>query len=133
MFTCKSCPDRCRPLWIFCQQRYVSSVRRGSSFSVRLTQFPVPPSKPEVKAVTSTTTLPLLQTMSLLKLMEWSPYGVLVIVASNHSGIHPGERVYGYLAPTRYLLLPVSPSDVNKFAFYVPRPHLPAGVLFLLL
>lgn len=56
-------------------------------------------------------------------------WGFGTVVASSHPKIHEGERVYGYFAPTRYLLLPVSPSDVNKHAFYVPRPHLPAGVL----
>jgi hypothetical protein len=54
-------------------------------------------------------------------------WGFGTIVASTHSRIKPGERVYGYLAPIRYLVVPVSPSDVNKYAFYVPRPHLPAG------
>ncbi|KAH9478709.1 hypothetical protein JR316_0009169 [Psilocybe cubensis] len=53
-------------------------------------------------------------------------WGFGTVVKSSHPKIKNGERVYGYLAPTRYLLLPVSPSDVNKFAFYVPRPHLPA-------
>lgn len=56
-------------------------------------------------------------------------WGFGTIVKSTHPKIHEGERIYGYLAPTRYLLLPVSPADVNKFAFYVPRPHLPAGEL----
>ncbi|PPQ85344.1 hypothetical protein CVT25_000635 [Psilocybe cyanescens] len=53
-------------------------------------------------------------------------WGFGTIVKSGHPKIKEGERVYGYLAPTRYLLLPVSPSDVNKVAFYVPRPHMPA-------
>ncbi|KAF9471784.1 hypothetical protein BDN70DRAFT_887735 [Pholiota conissans] len=53
-------------------------------------------------------------------------WGFGTIVKSSHPKLQEGERVYGYLAPTRYLLLPVSPSDVNKFSFYVPRPHLPA-------
>ncbi|KAJ6585606.1 hypothetical protein B0H19DRAFT_1110274 [Mycena capillaripes] len=53
-------------------------------------------------------------------------WGFGTIVSSSHPKIFPGERIYGYLAPTRYLLVPVSPSDVNKHAFYVPRPHLPA-------
>ncbi|KAJ7490727.1 hypothetical protein FB451DRAFT_1079496 [Mycena latifolia] len=53
-------------------------------------------------------------------------WGFGTIVASSHSKIFPGERIYGYLAPCRYVLLPISPSDVNKHAFYVPRPHLPA-------
>ncbi|KAK0480565.1 hypothetical protein IW261DRAFT_1363847 [Armillaria novae-zelandiae] len=53
-------------------------------------------------------------------------WGLATVVASKHPKVAIGERVYGYLAPTRYLLLPVSPSDVNKFAFYISRPHLPA-------
>ncbi|KAH7926170.1 hypothetical protein BV22DRAFT_1111900 [Leucogyrophana mollusca] len=53
-------------------------------------------------------------------------WGFGTVVTSTHAKIASGERVYGYFAPTRYLLLPVSPSDVNKFAFFVPRPHLPA-------
>ncbi|KAK7022356.1 hypothetical protein R3P38DRAFT_2710315 [Favolaschia claudopus] len=53
-------------------------------------------------------------------------WGFGTVVASSHPKIKSGERVYGYLAPCRYLLVPVSPSDVNKHAFYVPRPHLPA-------
>ncbi|KAJ7728587.1 hypothetical protein DFH07DRAFT_757232 [Mycena maculata] len=53
-------------------------------------------------------------------------WGFGTIVASSHSKILPGERVYGYFAPSRYLLVPVSPSDANRHAFYVPRPHLPA-------
>ncbi|KAJ2927166.1 hypothetical protein H1R20_g9952, partial [Candolleomyces eurysporus] len=52
-------------------------------------------------------------------------WGFGTVVASTHSKIHVGERIYGYLAPTRYLVVPVSKSDVNKHAFYVPRPHLP--------
>lgn len=55
-------------------------------------------------------------------------WGFGTVVTSTHPKIREGERVYGYLAPTRYLLVPVSPSDVNKHAFYVPRPHLPAGM-----
>ncbi|KAF9555438.1 hypothetical protein CPC08DRAFT_642870 [Agrocybe pediades] len=53
-------------------------------------------------------------------------WGFGIIVKSTHPKIDEGERVYGYFAPTRYLLLPVSPADVNKTSFYVPRPHLPA-------
>ncbi|KAF9237388.1 hypothetical protein BU15DRAFT_63262 [Melanogaster broomeanus] len=52
-------------------------------------------------------------------------WGFGVVVASSHAEIQVGERVYGYFAPTRYLVLPVSPSDVNRFAFFVSRPHLP--------
>ena len=54
-------------------------------------------------------------------------WGFATVVESSHPKINRGERVYGYLAPTRYLLLPVSQGEVNKYAFYVPRPHLPAG------
>ncbi|KAK0458807.1 uncharacterized protein EV420DRAFT_1620517 [Desarmillaria tabescens] len=53
-------------------------------------------------------------------------WGFATVITSGHPKIAVGERVYGYLAPTRYLLLPVSPSDVNKYAFYISRPHLPA-------
>ncbi|KAJ7621956.1 hypothetical protein DFH06DRAFT_1009711 [Mycena polygramma] len=53
-------------------------------------------------------------------------WGFGTIVASSHPKISAGERIYGYLAPSRYLLVPVSPSDVNRHSFYVPRPHLPA-------
>lgn len=35
--------------------------------------------------------------------------------------------MYGYFAPAKYLLFPVLPNEVNKFVFYVPRGHLPAG------
>ncbi|TFK72424.1 hypothetical protein BDN72DRAFT_815966 [Pluteus cervinus] len=52
-------------------------------------------------------------------------WGFGTILESTHPKIHAGERVYGYLAPTRYLVVSVSSSDVNKHAFYVPRPHLP--------
>jgi len=55
-------------------------------------------------------------------------WGFGTVVTSTHPKIYVGERVYGYLAPSRYLLIPVSPSDVNKYAFYVPRLHLPAGM-----
>ncbi|KAJ3571800.1 hypothetical protein NP233_g3525 [Leucocoprinus birnbaumii] len=52
-------------------------------------------------------------------------WGFGTIKASNHPKLSVGERVYGYFAPTRYLVLPISSNDVNKFAAYVPRPHLP--------
>ncbi|KAG2154153.1 uncharacterized protein EDB93DRAFT_1132941 [Suillus bovinus] len=51
-------------------------------------------------------------------------WGFGTIIKSTHPKVHTGERVYGYFAPARYLLLSVSP-DVNKYAFFVPRPHLP--------
>jgi Protein of unknown function (DUF2855) len=54
-------------------------------------------------------------------------WGFGTIAKSSHPKIHVGERVYGYFAPSRYLLVSISPSDVNKFSFYVSRPHLPAG------
>jgi len=53
-------------------------------------------------------------------------WGFGTITNSSHPKIHVGERVYGYFAPTRYLLVSISPSDLNKFSFYVSRPHLPA-------
>ncbi|KAG6828346.1 hypothetical protein H0H92_008285 [Tricholoma furcatifolium] len=53
-------------------------------------------------------------------------WGFATVITSGHPKVHEGERVYGYFAPSRYLLLPVSPADVNKYAFYVPRPHFPA-------
>jgi len=53
-------------------------------------------------------------------------WGFGMVVQSSHPKIQNGERVYGYFAPTRYLLVSLSPSDVNKFSFYVSRPHLPA-------
>ncbi|EKM57956.1 uncharacterized protein PHACADRAFT_139428 [Phanerochaete carnosa HHB-10118-sp] len=56
-------------------------------------------------------------------------WGFGTVVESSHPRIGVGERVYGYFAPTKYLLVPVSPSDVNKFSFYIPRPHLPPGTL----
>ncbi|TDL15570.1 hypothetical protein BD410DRAFT_796257 [Rickenella mellea] len=53
-------------------------------------------------------------------------WGFGTVVWSSHPRVAVGERVYGYFAPTRYLLLPVSPSDANKYSFFVPRPHFPA-------
>lgn len=44
-------------------------------------------------------------------------WGFADVIESTHSGIQVGERVYGYFAPTRYLLLPVSPDDINKYYF----------------
>jgi Protein of unknown function (DUF2855) len=54
-------------------------------------------------------------------------WGFGTIAKSSLPKIHVGERVYGYFAPTRYLSVCLLPSDVNKFSFYVSRPHLPAG------
>ncbi|KAG2143052.1 hypothetical protein DEU56DRAFT_854850 [Suillus clintonianus] len=51
-------------------------------------------------------------------------WGFGTIIKSTHPKVHTGERVYGYFAPARYLVLPVS-QDVNKYAFFVPRSHLP--------
>ncbi|KAF8155594.1 hypothetical protein B0H34DRAFT_502730 [Crassisporium funariophilum] len=53
-------------------------------------------------------------------------WGFGTVAKSGHAKIQEGERVYGYFAPTRYFLVPISPNDVNKFAFYVSRPHLPS-------
>lgn len=51
-------------------------------------------------------------------------WGYATVVQSTHPRISVGERVFGYLGMSRYLLLPVD-HDVNKYNFYVPRPHLP--------
>lgn len=56
-------------------------------------------------------------------------WGFGTVVWSSHKRIEVGERVHGYFAPCRYLLLPVSPSDANKYSFFVPRPHFPPGKL----
>lgn len=53
-------------------------------------------------------------------------WGFGTIVRSSHPRIQRGERVYGYFGPAKYLLIPVSASDVNRHNFHVPRPHLPA-------
>lgn len=55
-------------------------------------------------------------------------WGFGTIIESSHPRIQRGERVYGYFAPAKYLLVPVSASDVNRHNFYIPRPHLPAGM-----
>jgi len=47
-------------------------------------------------------------------------------VASAHHKVAVGERLYGYFAPARYLVLPIDEKDVNKYSIYVPRNHLPA-------
>ncbi|KAI5120322.1 hypothetical protein M0805_000382 [Coniferiporia weirii] len=52
-------------------------------------------------------------------------WGFGTVVWSSHKRVAAGERVYGYFAPTRYLLLPISPSDVSTYAVFVSRPHLP--------
>ncbi|KAF9260319.1 hypothetical protein L218DRAFT_1079376 [Marasmius fiardii PR-910] len=52
-------------------------------------------------------------------------WGFATVLASSHPKVHVGERLYGYFAPTKYLLLPIDPTDVNKYALYVPRPQFP--------
>lgn len=52
-------------------------------------------------------------------------WGFGTVVASTHLAIRAGERIYGYLAPTRFLALPVS--AVNPYVFTVSRPHFPEG------
>ncbi|KAF5335699.1 hypothetical protein D9611_009590 [Ephemerocybe angulata] len=52
-------------------------------------------------------------------------WGFGTIASSTHSSVQAGERVYGYFAPTRYLVLPVSALDENGCAFSVHRPHFP--------
>ncbi|KAF8905221.1 hypothetical protein CPB84DRAFT_1845030 [Gymnopilus junonius] len=59
-------------------------------------------------------------------------WGFGIILKLTHPKIQAGKRIYGYLVPTRYLLLPISPNDVNKVAFYIPRSHLPAGPYVLI-
>lgn len=53
-------------------------------------------------------------------------WGFATVALSSHPEIKVGERVFGYLGMSRYLLLPVE-ERVNKYNFYVPRPHLPEG------
>ncbi|KAG8755777.1 hypothetical protein FRC14_003677 [Serendipita sp. 396] len=52
-------------------------------------------------------------------------WGFATVVQSTHKDIAVGERIFGYMGMSRYLLLPVE-DIVNKYNFYVPRPHLPA-------
>ncbi|THU84260.1 hypothetical protein K435DRAFT_971258 [Dendrothele bispora CBS 962.96] len=52
-------------------------------------------------------------------------WGFGTVVASSHPKVLVGERLYGYLAPTRYLLVEIDPKDANKHAIYVPRSHFP--------
>ncbi|EIN05342.1 hypothetical protein PUNSTDRAFT_106993 [Punctularia strigosozonata HHB-11173 SS5] len=53
-------------------------------------------------------------------------WGFGTVVLSTSPSLPVGERVYGYLAPTTHLLVPIShsssPSSPNVF---IPRPHLP--------
>ncbi|KAI0697031.1 hypothetical protein BC835DRAFT_1270944 [Cytidiella melzeri] len=51
-------------------------------------------------------------------------WGFGTVVETAHPHVPVNERVYGYFAPSRYLLVPVS--NVNKYKIHVPRPHLPA-------
>ncbi|KAJ3298148.1 hypothetical protein HK104_011141 [Borealophlyctis nickersoniae] len=53
-------------------------------------------------------------------------WGFATIVASTLDALKTGERVYGYLPMSRYALVPVEPRSINKYSFYIPRPHLPA-------
>lgn len=54
-------------------------------------------------------------------------WGFGTVVVSTHPKVAVGERLYGYFAPTRYLVLHIDEKDVNKYSMYVPRNHLPAG------
>ncbi|KAF8636936.1 hypothetical protein AX17_003187 [Amanita inopinata Kibby_2008] len=53
-------------------------------------------------------------------------WGFGTVVKSSHAKIEAGERVYGYFAMAKYLLLLVSSAAVNRYSFYVSRPHLPS-------
>ncbi|KAM6503342.1 Protein of unknown function (DUF2855) domain containing protein [Amanita muscaria] len=53
-------------------------------------------------------------------------WGFGTVVVSTHPKIQVGERVYGYFSLAKYLLLPITPTDVTEHAFYVSRPHLPS-------
>ncbi|KAL0068332.1 hypothetical protein AAF712_004719 [Marasmius tenuissimus] len=52
-------------------------------------------------------------------------WGFATVLVSSHPKIRAGERLYGYFAPAKYILLPIDPTDINKFAMYVPRPQFP--------
>lgn len=52
-------------------------------------------------------------------------WGFGTVIGSSLPKVEVGERLYGYLAPTRYVLVEIDPNDVNKHAIYVPRAHLP--------
>lgn len=59
-------------------------------------------------------------------------YGMIPVwgfgtVVSTSSEIKVGERVYGYFAPARFVLVGVDPASITRYSFLVPRPHLPAG------
>ncbi|KAF5383984.1 hypothetical protein D9757_006951 [Collybiopsis confluens] len=53
-------------------------------------------------------------------------WGFGTVVTSAHPKVFTGERLYGYFAPARYVVLPIDEKDVNKYSMYIPRPHLPA-------
>ncbi len=53
-------------------------------------------------------------------------WGFGTVVYSTHGSINTRERLYGYFAMSRYVLLPLE-AKVNKYNCYVPRPYLPAG------
>ncbi|TFK46782.1 hypothetical protein OE88DRAFT_1667007 [Heliocybe sulcata] len=52
-------------------------------------------------------------------------WGFGAVQVSTVKGVAAGERVYGYFAPAKYIVVPVTPSSVSKYGFLVPRPHLP--------
>ncbi|KAJ3969193.1 hypothetical protein EV361DRAFT_804297 [Lentinula raphanica] len=52
-------------------------------------------------------------------------WGFGTVVASAHPQVIVGERLYGYFAPAKYLILQIDGKDVNQHSMYVPRPHLP--------
>ncbi|KAG7085752.1 hypothetical protein E1B28_003295 [Marasmius oreades] len=53
-------------------------------------------------------------------------WGFANVLVSSHPQVHVGERLYGYFAPAKYILLPIDPTDINKHAMYVPRPQFPS-------
>lgn len=71
----------------------------------------------------TTTTVPIVSPATHGVIPVW---GFGVVEASTHEAIKVGERVYGYFAPTRYLLLPIATTEVSTYAVFTPRPHLPA-------
>ncbi|THH32433.1 hypothetical protein EUX98_g1786 [Antrodiella citrinella] len=48
------------------------------------------------------------------------------VVEASTSSIQVGERVYGYFAPARYVVVAVDPTSITTYSFLIPRPHLPA-------
>ncbi|KZT19944.1 hypothetical protein NEOLEDRAFT_1141377 [Neolentinus lepideus HHB14362 ss-1] len=53
-------------------------------------------------------------------------WGFGTVEVSKVEDVNVGERVYGYFAPARYIVVPVAPATVGKYGFLVPRPNLPA-------